>query len=66
MEKLLIFMSRFITYGDLPLECHLEFTEDQALKHFKKIAINNEVPDEKRWNKPVSSFLNIFCFILFN
>lgn len=58
-------MSRFITYGDLPLECHLEFIEDHALKYFKKISIDNEVPEEKRWDKPVSSFLNfLLSFIL--
>lgn len=66
MKKKLIFMSRFITYGDLPLECHLEFTEDHALKYFKRISIDNEVPDEKRWDKPVSSFLNFFFYCLSN
>ena len=56
MKCLFIFTHRFITYGDLPLEFHLELTENHALKHFQKILLDYEVPDQKRWTEPVSNF----------
>lgn len=44
--------SRFITYGDLPLELNLENIEENVLQHFCKINLDNEIPDEKRWSEP--------------
>lgn len=44
--------SRFITYGNLPLEAHLEKIESHVLQNFKKVKIENEVPDVEVWVKP--------------
>ncbi len=38
----------FFTYGDLPLEKHLEVIEEQALKHFSRNDIDTSVPAETR------------------
>ncbi|XP_022112056.1 presequence protease, mitochondrial-like isoform X2 [Acanthaster planci] len=44
--------SRFFTYGDLPLEGHLEAIQQQALASFSPITPNTEVPNEARWTQP--------------
>ncbi len=41
----------FFTYGDLPLEKHLQVIEEQALKHFSKNDIDSTVPAEARRDK---------------
>ncbi|XP_038074672.1 presequence protease, mitochondrial-like isoform X2 [Patiria miniata] len=44
--------SRFFTYGDLPLEGHLEVIQQQALASFSPITPETEVPNEVRWTQP--------------
>ncbi|XP_035222726.1 presequence protease, mitochondrial-like isoform X2 [Stegodyphus dumicola] len=44
--------SRFITYGNLPLESHLENIIINVLQKYEKLNVENEVPDEKVWDKP--------------
>eukprot|EP00794_Sanderia_malayensis_P000544 gene544-1199_t len=44
--------SKFYTYGDQPLENHLELINKQALQHFDRISTNTEIPDEPKWTKP--------------
>lgn len=46
--------SRFYTYGDMPLESHLEIIQENALKHFQKSPPDSAVKPEPRWNKPQS------------
>lgn len=46
--------SRFYTYGDLPLESHLEHIENKVLHHFNKISVATDIPQEARWLEPVS------------
>ncbi|ELU02149.1 hypothetical protein CAPTEDRAFT_179632 [Capitella teleta] len=46
--------SRFFTYGDLPLENHLQQISENALDQFSKIDPNTEVLSEKRWDSPRS------------
>ena len=45
--------SWIFTYGDLPLEEHLEQIEALALKHFTYQDVNSTVPLERRFQKPV-------------
>lgn len=49
-----IISSRFYTYGDLPLESHLEYIENKVLCHFNKISVTTDIPCEPRWTEPVS------------
>ncbi|XP_072181122.1 presequence protease, mitochondrial-like [Diadema setosum] len=51
--------SRFYTYGDLPVERHLELIEEKALSHFGSIDPNTMVPDEVRWTSPQEH--TVFC-----
>ncbi|KAM6920229.1 presequence protease, mitochondrial [Lycodopsis pacificus] len=44
--------ARFFTYGDLPLEQHLEQIEEEALSKFERINPNTEVPSQPRWSSP--------------
>lgn len=44
--------SRFYTYGNFPLERHLELIEEQALKKFSSIPVDTSVPKEQRWSSP--------------
>ncbi|CAL4121780.1 unnamed protein product, partial [Meganyctiphanes norvegica] len=50
--------ARFYTYGDQPLVGHLEYINENYLKHFKKIDPNTEVPDEPRWSSPLRAHIN--------
>lgn len=61
------FLSRFYTYGDLPLECHLEQIENKALRHFDKISVSTGIPPEPRWSQPVSKLKRklVICFKFF-
>ncbi|XP_076452447.1 presequence protease, mitochondrial-like isoform X2 [Babylonia areolata] len=43
--------SRFFTYGNFPLENHLEYIGNY-LNGFDKISIDTTVPKEQRWKKP--------------
>uniref|UniRef100_A0A3P8X2P7 Presequence protease, mitochondrial n=1 Tax=Cynoglossus semilaevis TaxID=244447 RepID=A0A3P8X2P7_CYNSE len=44
--------ARFFTYGDLPLEQHLEQIEDEALSKFERIDPNTAVPCQPLWSSP--------------
>lgn len=43
----------FFTYGDLPLEQHLQQIEEEALSKFERTEPNTAVPPQKLWDKPV-------------
>ncbi len=40
------------TYGDLPLESHLEVIQELALGQFETRQVDSEVPPEQRYDKP--------------
>ncbi len=42
----------FFSYGDLPLDDHLEMIEEQALQRFEPLAVDTAVPDEVRFSAP--------------
>ncbi|KAK5860414.1 hypothetical protein PBY51_021893 [Eleginops maclovinus] len=44
--------ARFFTYGDLPLEQHLQQIEEEALSKFERINPNTEVPSQPHWSSP--------------
>ncbi|XP_060592348.1 presequence protease, mitochondrial-like, partial [Ruditapes philippinarum] len=44
--------SRFFTYGNFPLEDHLQYINNNYLSHFKKIETDTSVPLEPRWSSP--------------
>ncbi|KAM8839125.1 presequence protease, mitochondrial [Synchiropus picturatus] len=44
--------ARFFTYGDLPLEQHLQQIHEEALSKFHRIDPNTEVPHQPRWSCP--------------
>ncbi|KAM5235046.1 presequence protease, mitochondrial [Ctenodactylus gundi] len=44
--------ARFLTYGNFPLEQHLEQIQNEALCKFQKIEPNTAVPSQKPWNEP--------------
>ncbi|XP_068196334.1 presequence protease, mitochondrial [Antennarius striatus] len=44
--------ARFFTYGDLPLEQHLQQIEEEALSKFGNISPNTEIPPQPRWSSP--------------
>ena len=43
--------SRFYTYGNLPLQDHLKFINENYLSKFDRIAPSPAVPSESRWNE---------------
>ena len=51
-------VDRFYTYGNLPLEKHLEQING-TLSQFDKIDPKTEVPAEPRWDAPVSIYLSL-------
>lgn len=51
--------SRFYTYGDIPLETHLESIEELAFSKFDKLQVNTEIPTEPRWSS--SQHVAITC-----
>ncbi|XP_077997205.1 presequence protease, mitochondrial-like [Glandiceps talaboti] len=53
--------ARFYTYGDMPMERHLEFIQGQALSKFRKINPNTEVPNEMRWTMPRQD--HVYCTV---
>lgn len=42
----------FYTYGNLPVEQHLEFIQGKVLKHFNRIDPGTEVLSQPRWKDP--------------
>uniref|UniRef100_A0A8C1Y3F2 Presequence protease, mitochondrial n=1 Tax=Cyprinus carpio TaxID=7962 RepID=A0A8C1Y3F2_CYPCA len=44
--------ARFFTYGDLPLEQHLQQIEEEALSKFERTEPNTAVPPQAHWDKP--------------
>ncbi|XP_063048469.1 presequence protease, mitochondrial-like, partial [Engraulis encrasicolus] len=44
--------ARFFTYGDLPLEQHLQQIEEEALSRFQKTEPDTAVPAQSPWNTP--------------
>ncbi|XP_023609357.1 presequence protease, mitochondrial [Myotis lucifugus] len=44
--------ARFFTYGNFPLEQHLEQIHEEALSKFQKIEPRTTVPPQKPWDKP--------------
>ena len=42
----------FYTYGNLPLNDHLDFINQKILKHFKRIDSDTDVPRQPRWHRP--------------
>ena len=44
---------RIITYGNLPLESHLEQINEQVMTQFDPIDPNTDVPPQKKWESPV-------------
>lgn len=51
--------SKFVTYGDLPLERNLELINGNYLDKFDRINIDTRVPLEPRWSEPREA--NITC-----
>ena len=45
----------FYTYGNLPLEQTLEIIERNVLSRFQRIEVDTNIPDVKRFNKPVKA-----------
>ncbi|XP_060681082.1 presequence protease, mitochondrial isoform X2 [Hemiscyllium ocellatum] len=50
--------ARFFTYGDLPLEQHLQQIQDEALCKFSKIEPGTSVPKQSRWSEPRECHVN--------
>ncbi|XP_055353410.1 presequence protease, mitochondrial-like [Paramacrobiotus metropolitanus] len=44
--------ARFFSYGNIPLESHLDFVETAVLRHYDKQPIDSQVPPEPRWAQP--------------
>ncbi|XP_037315052.2 presequence protease, mitochondrial [Pungitius pungitius] len=44
--------ARFFTYGDLPLEQHLQQIQEEALSKFDRVTTDTEVPPQSRWSSP--------------
>lgn len=44
--------ARFFTYGDLPLEQHLQQIQQEALSKFNRINPKTEVPPQEPWTSP--------------
>ena len=44
--------ARFFTYGDMPLEAHLEIIHSHVLKRFQRSKLTNQVGLEPRWTEP--------------
>ncbi|XP_048577548.1 presequence protease, mitochondrial isoform X1 [Nematostella vectensis] len=43
--------ARFYTYGDIPLEEHLQHISSLALQRFDKLQTETEIPHEERWSE---------------
>lgn len=44
--------ARFFTYGDLPLEQHLQQIQEEALSRFQRSQTNTAVPSQPHWDRP--------------
>ncbi|XP_070570362.1 presequence protease, mitochondrial-like isoform X2 [Ptychodera flava] len=53
--------ARFYTYGDMPMERHLEFIQNHALSKFTKIQPDTDVPKEERWTEPRED--HVYCAV---
>ncbi|GIY51671.1 presequence protease, mitochondrial [Caerostris extrusa] len=53
--------SRFVTYGNMPLEVHLEKIENHVLNNFKKIKIDSEVLDVEAWKNLITDTYENFA-----
>ncbi len=42
----------FYTYGNLPLQDHLQFIQDKVLNRFARIDPDTDVPSQPRWREP--------------
>jgi Zn-dependent M16 (insulinase) family peptidase len=42
----------FFSYGDLPLEAHLDFIAERVLQHFGRIDPDTDVAPQPRWSAP--------------
>ena len=42
----------FYTYGNLPLQDHLQFIQDKVLNRFTRIDPDTDVPPQPRWQEP--------------
>jgi len=42
----------FYTYGNLPLQKHLQYIHDNVLKYFRRIDPKTDVPSQPRWKQP--------------
>ncbi|XP_065057689.1 presequence protease, mitochondrial-like [Rhopilema esculentum] len=51
--------SKFYTYGDLPLEKHLQQINDQSLNSFEKLVVDTKIINEPRWSEPRRA--EVFC-----
>lgn len=49
--------ARFFTYGDFPLEGHLEYINKNYLQKFDRINIDTRVPNEPRWQQMRTSHM---------
>ena len=54
-----IFHFRFYTYGNFPLERHLELINEKVLSEFQKTSVDTAVPAEPRWSSPVGIDIGI-------
>lgn len=44
--------SYFYTYGNLPLETHLDYIQDKVLKHYERLVPDTDVSAQPRWKEP--------------
>lgn len=47
---------RFFTYGNFPLDGHLDYLNAEVLQNFEHAVLCMEVPLESRWTEPVNKF----------
>eukprot|EP00117_Sycon_ciliatum_P007246 scpid29495/ scgid10437/ Presequence protease, mitochondrial; Pitrilysin metalloproteinase 1 len=50
--------AKFFTYGDLPLDNHLQRISDHVLTQFERIEPRTEVPSEDSWTEPMRKVVN--------
>jgi len=50
---------RFYTYGNFPLEEHLQRIDEQVLSQFQRASAETSVPCEPRWQTPVMAVIVI-------
>lgn len=55
--------ARFFTYGDMPLDNHLQFIDGNVLSSFDHGSPSLSVPLEKRWSQPVGGWGTSCCLL---